>query len=86
LPRRADPPAQGLELEGHGIRVDAFGRLYSTAGDGIQVFDPKGKLIGKMRTPQAASNCCFGGADNKTLFITARDGVFAVELSAAGAR
>jgi len=66
-----------------GIRVDASGRLYSTAGDGVQVFDTNGKLIGKIRTPQAASNCCFGGAENKTLFITARDGVFAVELSAA---
>jgi gluconolactonase len=69
-----------------GIRVDASGRLYSAAGDGIQVFDTKGKLIGKMRTPPAASNCCFGGAENKTLFITARDGVFAVALSVAGAR
>jgi len=69
-----------------GIRADAAGRVYSTAGDGVQVFDTKGKLIGKLRTPQAAANCCFGGVGNKTLFITARAGVFVVELSAAGAR
>jgi len=69
-----------------GIRVDAAGRLYSTSGDGVQVFSTAGKLIGKIRTPKPASNCTFGGPDNKTLFITARDSVWAVELSAAGAK
>jgi gluconolactonase len=68
-----------------GIRADADGRLYSTAGDGVQVFSPAGKLIGKIRTPEPAANCCFGGPGGKTLFITARKGVFRVRL-AAGAK
>lgn len=67
-----------------GIRVDAAGRLYSTAGDGVQVFLPDGRLIGKIRTPEAASNCRFGGADLKTLFITARTRVWRVELGVRG--
>jgi len=67
-----------------GIRCDSGGRLYVSAGDGVQVFSPKGKLIGKVRTPQGAANCAFGGPDGKTLFITARTSVWAVGLNLAG--
>jgi gluconolactonase len=68
-----------------GMRIDAAGRLFSTAGDGVQVFSPAGKLIGKILTPKSAANCCFGGPAGKTLFITARDAVYAVQLAVAGA-
>jgi len=72
-----------------GIRCDAAGRLYVTAGDGVHVVVPgpggRGKLIGKIRTPQPAANCAFGGEDGKTLFITARRTVWAVRLKTAGA-
>ncbi|MBE3070243.1 MAG: SMP-30/gluconolactonase/LRE family protein, partial [Planctomycetes bacterium] len=68
-----------------GIRCDREGRLYSTAGDGVQVFSPEGKLIGRIRTPEPAANCAFGGLAGRTLFITARSSVWAVTLAAAGA-
>jgi len=68
-----------------GIRCDADGRLYVSAGDGVQVFGATGKLIGKIRTPLSPANCAFGGADGKTLFITARTGVWAVGLKVKGA-
>jgi gluconolactonase len=68
-----------------GMRCDAAGRLYSTAGDGVQVYAPDGKLVGRIRTPKPAANCCFGGGDGKTLFITAREAVYAVELNVRGA-
>ena len=67
-----------------GIRVDSAGRLFSTAGDGVQVFSVKGKLLGRIRTPKSAANCCFGGPGYKTLFITARDSVWAVKLATVG--
>ena len=69
-----------------GIRVDADGRLYSTAGDGVQVFNPKGKLIGRILTPQPAANCCFGGPGGKSLYITARNGVYVVRLAVAASK
>jgi len=69
-----------------GIRCDAEGRLYATAGDGVHVFSPEGKLLGKVRTPQSAANCAFGGREFRTLLITARTGVWAVDLKVAGAR
>ncbi len=68
-----------------GMRTDEAGRLYSTAGDGVQVFDPEGELLGKIITPETAANCTFGGPDRRTLFITARTSVWAVELLARGA-
>jgi gluconolactonase len=69
-----------------GIRVDKAGRLYTTAGDGVQVYSTEGKLLGKILTPQSAANCTFGGPDYKTLFITANKSVWAVNLAASGIR
>jgi gluconolactonase len=69
-----------------GMRVDADGRLWSTAGDGVQVFAPDGAHIGTISTPQVAANCAFGGPGLRTLFITAVSSVWALELNVAGAR
>ena len=64
-----------------GIRTDRTGRLFSTAADGVHIFSPEGKLLGKIETPQSASNCAFGGPARNTLFITAVDSVWAVDLN-----
>jgi gluconolactonase len=63
-----------------GIRMDAAGRLYSTAGDGVQAFRPDGTLIGKFLTPQVAANCCLGGPAGNELLITATTSVWLVAL------
>lgn len=68
-----------------GMRVDTDGRLYSTAGDGVHVLSPAGELLGKIHTPKTAANCTFGGPDLQTLFITATDSVWAVNLATVGA-
>jgi sugar lactone lactonase YvrE len=67
-----------------GIRCDRGGRLWVTAGDGVHVLDPEGKLIGKIRLPVRPANCAFGDKDRKTLYITARQSVYAVRLLVAG--
>jgi len=69
-----------------GIRCDADGRLYVTAGDGVQVYGPQGKLLGKIRLPVQPANCTFGGPDRRTLFITARTHLYAVTLAVRGSR
>jgi gluconolactonase len=63
-----------------GIRTDADGRLWSSAGDGVRVYLPDGTLIGTILTPEPAANLCFGGADGKTLFITARTSLYAIDV------
>ena len=61
-----------------GIRCDQDGRIWSSAGDGVHVFGVDGKLIGKILVPEAPANLCFGGADGKTLYITARKSLYGI--------
>lgn len=68
-----------------GIRVDSEGRVWSSAGDGVHIFAPSGDLIGKILVPESPANLCFGGASGKTLFITARTGLYAIETNVTGA-
>ncbi len=69
-----------------GIRCDAQGRIFSSAGDGVHVFAPDGKLIGKILVPETPANLCFGGEDGKTLFITARTSLHSIPLLVKGAK
>ena len=69
-----------------GIRCDEHGNVWSSAGDGVHVFAPDGTLLGKIPVPETPANLCFGGADGKTLFITARTSLYAIAVSVRGAR
>ena len=69
-----------------GMRVDVKGNVWIAAGDGIQCHNPKGRLIGKIKTPQVASNLSFGRSDRKTLFITATASVWSIPVLTAGAK
>ncbi len=68
-----------------GIRCDEHGNVWSSAGDGVHVFAPDGKLIGKVRVPESPANLCFGGAEGKTLLITARTSLYAIKTNVRGA-
>jgi gluconolactonase len=63
-----------------GIRCDADGRVWSSAGDGVHIFAPDGSLIGKILTPEGPANLGFGGKDGKTLFITARKSLYSIPV------
>jgi gluconolactonase len=52
-----------------GMKVDSKGNLFASGPGGIWVFNPQGKLVGKISVPEAASNCSLSG-DEKTLYIT----------------
>ncbi len=64
-----------------GLKVGPGGEVFTTAGDGVQVFTPEGELIGKFLTPEVAANCAFGGPAGDTLFICATASVWAIRLS-----
>ena len=67
-----------------GIRCDADGRVWSSAGDGVRIYDVSGKLLGTIPVPEVPANLCFGGADGKTLFITARTSLYAIKVRVKG--
>jgi gluconolactonase len=68
-----------------GFRLDVDGNVWTSAGDGVQVFNSDGKLLGKIHTPEVAANVSFGMSDNQTLFIGATSSIWSIELNIAGA-
>jgi gluconolactonase len=51
---------------------------------GVQIFDPKGKYLGTIKLPRQPSNMAFAGADKKTLYITARQGLYRINMLSQG--
>jgi gluconolactonase len=68
------------------MKIDTKGRVWCTAGDGVRVHSPEGKLVYTVNTPQVPANCAFGDADTKTLYITARTGLYKVRVQTPGIR
>jgi len=67
-----------------GMAVDDAGNLYLTTGAGVEVYKADGTPWGVIAVPEQPANCAFGGADRKTLFITARTGLYKVALNVPG--
>jgi gluconolactonase len=74
----------GEEGFGDGMGMDRDGRLYVTTLTGIQVFDPQGKYLGTIKVPRQPSNVAFAGPDKKTLYITARQGLYRINMLSQG--
>jgi len=68
-----------------GIRVDTAGRLFTSSGDGVQIFSPDGKLIGRILLPESCANVAFGGRDGDELFMTASKSLYRIKLATRGA-
>lgn len=64
-----------------GMDLDAQGNLYLTTPNQVQVFDSAGKHLRDIPTQENPTNVAFGGADHRTLFITARTAVYTLTLS-----
>lgn len=69
-----------------GIRMDAEGNLWSSAGDGVHCISPDGRVLGRIRVPELVSNLCFGGRSKSRLFITATTSIYSVFLNRKGAQ
>ena len=80
----------GKERGIDGMTVTKDGMIVATAGSkevaGVYFFGPDGKKLGFIATPEDPSNCCFAGADRRTLYVTAGKSLYRVELSVAGTR
>jgi gluconolactonase len=69
-----------------GMAVDEAGNLFIASYDGgaIEVFAPDGEHWGTIDLPASASNCAFGGADGRTLYITTGSDLYRVTLAHPG--
>ncbi|WP_433278113.1 SMP-30/gluconolactonase/LRE family protein [Pseudonocardia xinjiangensis] len=64
-----------------GIRVDEIGNVWSSSGDSVQVFAPSGERVEQVRVPETVANLCFGGADGRTLYITATTSLYRIRTT-----
>ncbi|MFM8471411.1 MAG: SMP-30/gluconolactonase/LRE family protein [Limisphaerales bacterium] len=84
---------------GDGMRLDVDGNLYVAAGlhrtrgtsetldtrPGIHVITPQGKLVAFVETPEdTITNCAFGGAGHRTLYVTCGRFLLSLPTKAAG--
>ena len=82
-----------------GFKMDRAGRLWVAGGNnrpnrfetteqykgGVFVFSPEGKLLQFIAVPKdETTNCAFGGADRKTLYITSGGSLYSVRVKTAG--
>jgi len=72
------------EMGSDGMTLDQKGNVYLT-GDGVTVFNKKGIKIAHIPiSARWTANVCFGGADKSTLFITAMDGLYTLDMNVKG--
>ena len=69
-----------------GLKVDTQGNVYCTGPGGVWIFSPDGKHLGTIKPTEVPANCHWGDADGKTLYMTARRGLYRVRLNVAGIR
>lgn len=69
-----------------GFRLDTEGRIWTSAGDGVHIYDPDGTLIGKILIPEVVANVCFGGPKLERLFICGTTSLYSVRLFVNGAK
>lgn len=88
----SDCTIDGVKCGPDGLRCDVEGNLWasSNAGrsvgyNGVSVFNPDGKLIGRIRLPEVCGNICFGGPKRNRLFMAASQSIYAVYLATQGA-
>ncbi|MFO1425577.1 MAG: SMP-30/gluconolactonase/LRE family protein [Steroidobacteraceae bacterium] len=69
-----------------GIKVDQRGNLYLSAPGGLWIFDASGRHLGTVTAPRPIHNFAWGGADGRTLYLTARSALYRLPLLVPGVR
>ena len=71
-----------------GLTLDSAGRAYATSREGVQVFDPTGRLSGILVAPEreALGGVVFGGADLDRLYVVCGGKVYVRKTLAKGVK
>ena len=74
------------------MRVDVLGNVWSASNagravgySGVTVWNPEGRLIGRIRLPEICGNVAFGGPKGNRLFMVASQSLYAVYVNTQGA-
>ncbi|HET6371730.1 MAG TPA: SMP-30/gluconolactonase/LRE family protein, partial [Candidatus Polarisedimenticolia bacterium] len=69
-----------------GLKVDRKGNLYVSGPGGLWIISAAGKHLGTIKTPELPANFAWGDDDARTLYMTARTGLYRMRLSIPGIR
>ncbi|MFC1608354.1 SMP-30/gluconolactonase/LRE family protein [Candidatus Latescibacterota bacterium] len=77
-----------VESGADGMIVDSAGNIFvaTTKGHGIQVFDKNGQHLGNILCDAVTNNVIFGGPDMKTLYVSAKDGIYSIPVKVPGVK
>lgn len=69
-----------------GMTLDHLGNIYMTLADKIVVYSPQGDHLLDILMHEPFTSVCFGGADGKTLYVSGRTTLWALEMNVKAAR
>jgi len=82
-------PAETPEVgKGDGMTTDVHGRYYVTSAEGLQIFDPTGRLCGVLPAPDPKLpivSCCFAGPGHAWLYVGNGGKIWRRKTTSAGA-
>ena len=86
----SDTTVDGVKCGPDGMRADVLGNLWCGSNAplgyaGVLVYNPQGKLIGRIRLPEVCANLAFGGPKRDRLFMAASQSLYMLEVSIQGA-
>ena len=88
----SDCMIDGVKCGPDGVRCDVSGHVWlsSNAGravgyNGVTIWSPAGKLVGRIRLPEVCGNICFGGPKRNRLFMASSQSLYAVYTATQGA-
>ena len=73
------------EMGSDGMTLDNRGNLYLTNAKGVTVFNSQGNQIKNIKIEESwTANVCFGGSEMNDLFITAKSGLYRIQMNVKG--
>jgi gluconolactonase len=73
------------EIALDGLKVDRAGNVFVSGPGGVWVISPEGKHLGTIKGPELPANFAWGDSDGRTLYMTARTGLYRIRLNIPGA-
>jgi gluconolactonase len=69
-----------------GLKVDREGHLYVSGPGGVWIISSGGRHLGTIKVPKLPANFAWGDEDGRTLYMTARSGLYRMRLNIPGIR
>jgi sugar lactone lactonase YvrE len=76
--------AEGEQGTADGMKVDVEGNVHTTGPGGLWLYSPGGNLLGRLHLAEVPANVAWGESDWRSLYLTARTGLYRLRTSVPG--